>query len=70
MSTRAGSKEPRRAGGDCSFDGWQAVAVVGVAAALMAVVVIRTGSVSPGWTVVPPVAVVLVLLGLGLWGRH
>jgi hypothetical protein len=37
---------------------------------LVAVVVIRTGSGSQVWTVVPAVAVVLVLLGLGLWGRH
>ena len=54
------------AGRDTAPGGWQAVAVVTVAAALMAVVVVGTGSVRGVWTVVSAVAAVL---GLGLRGR-
>jgi hypothetical protein len=70
MSTRARSGKRKRTGREASPGGWQSVAVVAVVAALMAVVVVETGSVSQVWTIVAAMAVVLALLGLGLWGRR
>ncbi|SDY35669.1 hypothetical protein SAMN05660209_02675 [Geodermatophilus africanus] len=70
MSKRARSKKRRRTGRDVPPSRWPAVVVVAVVAALMAVVVVETGSVSGVWTVVAAVAVVLALLGLGLWSRR
>ncbi len=66
MSTRARPSKRKRAGLDIAPADWRPVVLVGVVAALMAVVVAETGSVGQAWTV----AAVLALLGPRPWGRR
>ncbi len=70
MSTRARSRKREKVGRDTSPSGEESVALVGVVAALMAVIVVETGSVSQVWMVVAAVATVFALLEIGLWGRR